>query len=106
MVTAWYEHLTYRAVGMVRGGLITLVYQKMIKLPTEGLDDSSAMTLMGNDVETLSEKLQDLIVDSWANAITVAFAMYLLADQLGAVCVVPIIIGVGKYINTFNNATC
>lgn len=97
VATSWFEHLTFRAVGMVRGGLIMLIYQKLIKLPNDGLDDSSAMALMGNDIETLSEKLQDLIVDCWANAITVAIAMYLLADQLGAVCIVPVIIGAGKY---------
>ncbi|UPK94751.1 hypothetical protein LCI18_005686 [Fusarium solani-melongenae] len=91
IITAWYEHLTFRAGAMVRGGLITLIYSKMMKLPTDDLNESSAVTLMGNDVETLTEKLHMLLVESWANTITVGIAMWMLAAQLGAVCVAPII---------------
>ncbi|KAL6360528.1 hypothetical protein LRP88_06234 [Fusarium phalaenopsidis] len=91
IITAWYEHLTFRAGAMVRGGLITLIYSKMMKLPTDDLNESSAITLMGNDVETLTEKLHMLLVESWANTITVGIAMWMLAAQLGAVCVAPII---------------
>ncbi|RSL69474.1 hypothetical protein CEP54_002250 [Fusarium duplospermum] len=91
IITAWYEHLTFRAGAMVRGGLITLIYGKMIKLPTDDLNESSAITLMGNDVETLTEKLHMLLVESWANTLTVGIAMWMLAAQLGAVCVAPII---------------
>ncbi|KAJ4024229.1 hypothetical protein NW766_000461 [Fusarium irregulare] len=94
ILTAWYEHLTFRAGAMVRGGLITMVYSKMMKLPTDDLAESSAVTLMGNDVETLIEKLHFLLVESWANTLTVAIAMYMLAAQLGAVCVAPIVTGI------------
>ncbi|CAG7565483.1 unnamed protein product [Fusarium equiseti] len=94
ILTAWYEHLTFRAGAMVRGGLITMIYSKMMKLPTDDLAESSAVTLMGNDVETLIEKLHFLLVESWANTLTVAIAMYMLAAQLGAVCVAPIVTGI------------
>ncbi|WXC66418.1 hypothetical protein SNK03_012197 [Fusarium graminearum] len=94
ILTAWYEHLTFRAGAMVRGGLITLIYSKMMKLPIDDLAESSAVTLMGNDVETLIEKLHFLLVESWANTLTVAIAMYMLAAQLGAVCVAPIVTGI------------
>lgn len=76
---------------MVRGGLITLIYDKMMKVPSNELQESSAVALMGNDVETLAERLNALLVESWANTITVGIAMYLLAVQLGPVCVAPII---------------
>ncbi|KAF7550053.1 hypothetical protein G7Z17_g5969 [Cylindrodendrum hubeiense] len=82
--------------AMVRGGLITLIYGKMMKLPTTDLNESSAVALMGNDVETLTEKLHVLLVESWANTLTVGIAMYMLADQLGAVCVAPIITAIIK----------
>ncbi|KAK7403629.1 hypothetical protein QQX98_010594 [Neonectria punicea] len=87
VMTAWYEHLTFRAGAMVRGGLITLVYSKMMKLPTTDVNESAALALMGNDVETLTEKLNVLLIEWWANSLTVAIAMYMLADQLGAVVV-------------------
>jgi hypothetical protein len=51
---------------------------------------------MGNDVETLIEKLHMLLVESWANTLTVGIAMYLLAAQLGAVCVAPIVTAISE----------
>ncbi|KAJ4255444.1 hypothetical protein NW762_009439 [Fusarium torreyae] len=100
VLTAWYEHLTFRAGAMVRGGLITLIYGKMMKLPTDDLNESSAVTLMGNDVETLIEKLHMLLVESWANSLTVGIAIYMLAAQLGAVCVAPIVTAIISLILT------
>jgi hypothetical protein len=81
---------------MVRGGLITLIYRKMVKLPTNKLSESSAMALMGNDVETLVERFNALFVESWANILTVAIATWMLAEQLGPVCVAPIIMGLSE----------
>lgn len=83
---------------MVRGGLMTMVYGKIFQLPTDHLGESSAVTLMGNDVETLIEKLHMLLVESWANTLTVGIAMYLLAAQLGAVCVAPIVTAISEYL--------
>ncbi|KAI9149384.1 ABC transporter C family member [Paramyrothecium foliicola] len=94
IVTAWYEHLTFRAGSQVRGGLIALIYRKMLKLPAAELNESSAVALMGNDVETLAEQIKALIVESWANTLQVGIATWLLADQLGVVCVAPIIVGI------------
>lgn len=81
---------------MVRGGIITLIYSKMVRLPINDLNESSAVALMGNDVETLSERLNALLVESWANTVTVAIAMWMLAAQLGPVCVAPIITAISK----------
>lgn len=83
---------------MVRGGLITLIYRKILRLPTKEINESSAVALMGNDVETLAEKLNSLLVESWANTVTVGIAMWMLYEQLGAVCVAPIIMAIGKII--------
>ncbi|KAH7303548.1 P-loop containing nucleoside triphosphate hydrolase protein [Stachybotrys elegans] len=94
VVIAWYEHLTFRAGSQVRGGMITLIYRKMLRMPSSELNESSAVALMGNDVETLVELIKSLLVESWANAITVIITTWLLADQLGAVCVAPIILGI------------
>ncbi|PHH66889.1 hypothetical protein CDD81_5241 [Ophiocordyceps australis] len=92
MFTAWHEHLAFRAGAMIRGGLITLIYRKLVKLPTKQLSQSSAVSLMGNDVETLTEKVNMLLVESWANTLTVAIAMWMLTEQLGAVSAAPIIV--------------
>lgn len=80
----------------MRGGLITLIYRKMVRLPASGLSETSAMALMGNDVETLAERSGMLFIELWANLLTVVISMYMLGQQLGAVCVVPILLAIGK----------
>jgi hypothetical protein len=50
---------------------------------------------MGNDVETLVDRLRPLLIEWWAGSLTVGVAMWMLASQLGAVCVVPIIAALG-----------
>jgi ATP-binding cassette subfamily C (CFTR/MRP) protein 1 len=66
----------------------------MLKMPTADLSESSAVALMGNDVETLAELIKSLLVEFWANALTVGIATWLLANQLGAVCIAPILVGI------------
>lgn len=68
----------------------------MLRLPTSELNESSAVALMGNDIETLAEKVNALLVESWANTLTVGIAMWMLYLQLGAVCVAPIVMGISK----------
>ncbi len=68
-----------------------LIYRKLLLLPSSNVAGSSAVTLMGNDVETLSEQLHFLLVESWANSITVALSIWMLSEQLGAVCVAPVL---------------
>ncbi|OAQ77246.1 ABC multidrug transporter [Purpureocillium lilacinum] len=101
ILTAWHEHLTFRAGAMIRGGLISLIYRKMVRLPTKQLGESSAVSLMGNDVEMLTERINMLLVESWANTITVAIAMWMLTQQLGAVSAAPIIMSlICLFLNT------
>jgi ATP-binding cassette, subfamily C (CFTR/MRP), member 1 len=93
---SWYEHLGYRAMAMLRGGMISMIYDKMMALPIGNANESSAMSIMGSDVETLAESFFMLICDTWANCIQVSIAIWLLASQLGVVCVAPIIVAVSK----------
>ncbi|UKZ46329.1 hypothetical protein TrVGV298_000530 [Trichoderma virens] len=94
ILTAWYEHLTFRVGAMIRGGLIGLIYRKMLKLSASELNESSAVTLMGNDIETLAERANALLIEGWANTLTVAIAVWMLYAQLGAVCVAPIVMAI------------
>lgn len=84
---------------MVRGGTITLIYRKLLLLPANDVKDSSAIAIMGNDVETLSEKLHFLLVESWANTVTVAISIWMLSEQLGAVCVAPVVLALGELLS-------
>ena len=73
-----------------------MIYNKMMALPVSNINESGIMSVMGSDVETLAESFFMLICNTWANCIQVAISISLLANQLGAVCVAPIIIAVSK----------
>ncbi|KAJ5987224.1 hypothetical protein N7451_011589 [Penicillium sp. IBT 35674x] len=89
---ATYEHLGYRATTMLRGGLMTLVFQHMMDLPLGGTDESSAMALMGSDIEMLVEYFYSVVCETWANVLQLALATWLLQTQVGAVCIGPILV--------------
>lgn len=96
VATGWYQHLSYRLMAMVRGGLIGMIYQKITTLKSANINDSAAMTLMGTDVEQIAENLHLIITDLWANILQIGVAIYLLERQVGAVCIAPVILAIGK----------
>ncbi|CAI7591777.1 unnamed protein product [Penicillium manginii] len=89
---ALYEHLGFRATTMIRGGLMALVYKHMMNLPLGSTDESSAMSLMGSDIEMLAEYFNSTVCETWANVLQLGLATWLLKTQVGAVCIAPIII--------------
>lgn len=99
ILTAWYEHVTFRVGAMIRGGLIGLIYRKILRLSTSDLNESSALALMGNDIETLAERANALLIEAYANSLTVGLAVYMLYAQLGPVCVAPIVMAISKCFN-------
>ncbi|KOS41507.1 hypothetical protein ACN38_g7613 [Penicillium nordicum] len=92
VTTASYQHLGFRATTMVRGGLMALVYQHMMDLPLGSTDESSAMSLMGADVEMLAEYFHSTVCESWASIIQLGLAAWILQTQIGVVCITPILI--------------
>ncbi|KAJ5308895.1 hypothetical protein N7508_004274 [Penicillium antarcticum] len=89
---ASYEHLGYRATTMLRGGLMSIVFQHMMDLPLGSTDESSAMSLMGSDIEMLAEYFFSVVCETWANVLQLALATWLLEAQVGAVCIAPLLI--------------
>ena len=85
-----YEHQAYRAITMIRGGLIYIIYDKMIDLKLGNVNESAAMTLMSTDVEQIANSLQS-VYDMFANLIQIAFATWFLERQLGIACVAPVV---------------
>ena len=83
---------------MIRGGLIAVIYEKMLSLKSGNASESAAMTLMGTDVERIVETWYLLVVEIWANLIQLVIAVFLLERQLGAVCIAPIIVALGKFL--------
>ena len=84
-----YQHRTFRTITMLRGGLISLLYRKTGTLQIKNVDPASSMTLMSADMERIVQGWQTMH-EIWSNLAEVAIAIFLLQQQLGVACVVPV----------------
>lgn len=93
--TGQYQHFTYRAITMMRGGMISMLYNKATDVKLTDVDAASSLTLMSADIERIVAGMQTGH-ELWSNTLEVVLAIYLLSRQLGAACAVPIGVAVGK----------
>ncbi|KAK3360588.1 ABC transporter [Lasiosphaeria hispida] len=84
-----YQHRTYRTISMARAGLVSIIYNKTSALHLKDVDPAASMTLMSADMERIVQGWQTMH-EIWSNAIEVGVAIYLLEEQLGIACVVPV----------------
>ncbi|KAI9041611.1 putative ABC multidrug transporter [Aspergillus affinis] len=84
-----YQHLTYRVITMVRGGVVSMVYKKAGTLSVKDADPAASLTLMSADIERIVQGWQT-IHDIWGNTLEIALAIFLLERELGVSCVVPV----------------
>ncbi|KAB8238859.1 putative ABC multidrug transporter [Aspergillus alliaceus] len=89
ITTGQYQHRTYRAITMVRGAVISMVYRKAATLSVEDADPASSLTLMSADIERIVQGWQT-IHDIWGNALEIGLAIFLLEQQLGVAAVVAV----------------
>lgn len=88
----WASHLSYRLMAMIRGQLTVVIYTKMLALPITNADESAAMSLVGTDVQRIAETFWQLLIEVVPSVLQLGIAVYLLYDQLGVVCVAPVLI--------------
>ena len=88
------QHLTYRAITMARGGLVSMLFAKSSCLETNAVDSGGALTLMSADIERITNGWQTMH-EIWANVIEVTVAIYLLERQLGVACTIPLAVAIG-----------
>lgn len=84
-----YQHRTFRTITMLRGGLISLLYRKTGTLNLKNVDPAASMTLMSADMERIVQGWQTMH-EIWSNLAEVGIAIFLLEQQLGVACVVPV----------------
>ncbi|KAF2742355.1 P-loop containing nucleoside triphosphate hydrolase protein [Sporormia fimetaria CBS 119925] len=87
--TGQHQHLTFRFITMMRGGLVSMLYDKATEVTLANVDAASSLTLMSADVERIVTGMQTAH-EIWSNTVEVIVAIYLLSRQLGAACAVPI----------------
>lgn len=75
---------------------MAVVFKHMMNLPLGNIDESSAMSLMGSDIEMLAEYFQSTVCETWANILQLGLATWLLETQMGAVCIAPIAVVIGE----------
>ncbi|KAK0613977.1 ABC transporter [Immersiella caudata] len=84
-----YQHRTFRTITMLRGALISLIYSKTSTLQLKNVDPAASMTLMSADMERIVQGWQTMH-EIWSNIAEVGIAIFLLEQQLGVACVVPV----------------
>ncbi|KAL4786969.1 P-loop containing nucleoside triphosphate hydrolase protein [Aspergillus varians] len=89
--TALYGYQNFRFVIRLRGGLISLVHRQTVHARAVDLGETTAITLMGTDVERIVNGFRS-IHELWASLVDIAIAVYLLERQVGVACVVPALI--------------
>ncbi|KAJ5499877.1 ABC transporter integral membrane type 1 [Penicillium expansum] len=78
---AAYEHKTYRVISMIRGSLVTLIFNKTLRMSTTAISDTAAITLMSTDIERIGSGLREMH-ELYSNFTEVALALWLLARLL------------------------
>ncbi|KJZ71929.1 hypothetical protein HIM_08685 [Hirsutella minnesotensis 3608] len=80
---AYYKHLTYRMITMLRGVLVSAIFKKSLRLrQSDKANESAAVTLMSTDIDGIEGGL-DQFHDIWASVLELALGVYLLATIVG-----------------------
>lgn len=91
---ALYWQHTYRFIVMVRGGLISMIFQKTTTISPADTMRHDPMVLMGTDIEKIALSLRQ-VHEVWASVIEIALALWLLERQMGAAFVAPAVLTLG-----------
>ncbi|KAK6338386.1 hypothetical protein TWF730_002449 [Orbilia blumenaviensis] len=91
ITSAFYWYRNIRFVTMLRGILMTAVYNKSTRLNITAATTTESVTLMSGDVENLVRGLRE-IHELWAAVVQIGIATWLLAKQLGVACIGPLIV--------------
>lgn len=67
---------------MVRGSLVSLIFDKTLRLNTSAVSDATAVTLMSTDMERIQNSLLEMH-EIYCNFIEIALALWFLARLLG-----------------------
>lgn len=84
-----HQHRTYRAITMLRGGLVSMIYRKATSLSLTDADPANSVTLMSADVERIVQGWST-ITDMWANPLEIGLAIFLLQQELGVAVAVNV----------------
>ncbi|KAJ5139829.1 P-loop containing nucleoside triphosphate hydrolase protein [Penicillium atrosanguineum] len=88
---AVYTHKVFRFITMVRGSLVTMIFDKTLRMSTTAISDATAVTLMSTDIERIGSGLLD-IHEVYGNFIEVVIALGLLARLLNVATIASTVV--------------
>ncbi|KAH8885459.1 putative ATP-binding cassette transporter [Thozetella sp. PMI_491] len=89
--TLHYNQVMNRCLTMSRGALVALIYDRALLIPDGLYDEASAITLMSTDTTMIAGSIE-YVHDLWAYTIKIVIGLYLLARQMGWVCIMPLLV--------------
>lgn len=86
-----YERLIARLNCLTRMALVGIIHNRCLTIKDGALDDSAAVTLMSNDAGDAAS-CGDLLHELWSQGLELCIGMYMLARELGWVCIFPLLV--------------
>ncbi|OGM40676.1 hypothetical protein ABOM_010583 [Aspergillus bombycis] len=86
-----YRQRFSRVSTLFRGAMIALIHDRTLALQDGLYTESAALTLMSTDVDGIIEHLENMN-DVWARTVEMTIGITLLGIQLGATCIVPLLL--------------
>ena len=87
---------------MIRSSLTALIYNKTLSRNYDDVDAGHAMTLMGSDIEGVSETAE-MAHETWAYVTELVVGIVILASQVKWFWPVPLAIIFRKFLNFFDS---
>ncbi|TQV93497.1 ABC multidrug transporter [Cordyceps javanica] len=79
---AVYELKVYRAITLFRGSLISVIFDKTLRVSSHAASDAEAMTLMSADIDRIGESMED-VHELYAGPLELGLTLWLLYRFLG-----------------------
>ena len=86
-----YQRRLRRLEVAMKSSLICLVYNKTLSISPNAANAGRAMTVMSTDVDIVSDT-GDLFHEAWGQSLELIFGLIILANQVGWIWPVPIVI--------------
>jgi hypothetical protein len=82
VTNVWYKHVGFQLVTMWRGGLVSLMFKKTLRLKTASIKDNAPVTLMSTDMDVIAGA-GETFHDIWGSLVDLPVGIYLLYRQVG-----------------------
>ncbi|KAK8148806.1 hypothetical protein G3M48_009107 [Beauveria asiatica] len=79
---AVYELKVYRAITLFRGSLVSVIFNKTLRVSSHAASDAETMTLMSADIDRIGESMED-VHELYAGPLELGLALWLLYRFLG-----------------------